>query len=111
MAFNNTLTLGTSTFERLENGKFILSTSTADQPVLLLLTANVKPEGRSEYVVKSEEYRNSSVPGAADERLEVYTVIRGPIKVFSQTEMEAHLARVNTFLSSANLTKLLRGER
>lgn len=111
MAFNNSLTLGTRTFERLDNGLFILSTSTADEPTQLTLRSNVRPDGESDYLVKMTKNKNSSIAGAKDDVLQVYTVIRFPLKAFTQTELETEWATVKDFLVTANITKLLRGEK
>lgn len=111
MAFNNTLTIGAETFERLDNGKWILSTSTADEPLILEVKSTIRPDGVSEYVLKQTMNKNSSTAGAKDDQLIAYTVMRLPLKAFTQAQLEARLASNNTFLSSANITKILRGER
>lgn len=111
MAFNASLTIGAATYERLSDGKWILSTSTADEPTYFEIKSNVRAVGNSDYVVKYSRFKNSSIAGAEDDSLTVYTVIRGNLKAFTQSEIESANTVVTTFLTTANVTKLLRGER
>jgi hypothetical protein len=111
MAFNNSLVVGTRTYERLTDGEFILSTSTADEPTKFILRSNVRPDSESDYLVKITKAKNSTTAGAKDDVLQAYFVIRYPLKAFTQTEVEAELASLNSFLVTANITKLIRGER
>lgn len=111
MAFNSTLTIGTNTYERLDTGRYINVASTADQPILLTLKSTIDPNATSNYLVRFEQMKNSSVPGAEDDKLSVHMVIKLPLKAFNQTDVENYISQVNSFLTSANLTKLMRGER
>lgn len=113
MAFNSTLTVGTATFERLDTGYWILSTSTPDQPTYLSIKSRVKNGSEaSDYLVRIEQRKNSATPGAEDDVLTVHTVIKSSLKAYTQSEIEARLAELFSFLSStSNVTKLLRGER
>lgn len=111
MAFPSTLTIGTESFEKLSDGKWILSTSTADQPVYFIIENTINADASSSYLVKTTTNKNSVVAGQPDSVLSDHMVIKVPLKVFTETEVLAHHTRLNTFLSAANLTKLLRGER
>jgi len=111
MAFPASLTIGTETFERLSDGLWILSTSTADQPVYFKIENTINPDSSSSYLVKTTTNQNSTVAGQPDSILSNHMVIKAPLKVFTEAEILAHHNRINTFMSAANLTKLLRGER
>lgn len=110
MAFNNSLTIGSATYERLDNGKWILNSSTADEPTYFELKANPRQSTASDYVVKYTRFKNSTVPGAADDTLVAYIVVRGSLKAFTQSEIEAAIGVLTGFAVTANITKLLRGE-
>lgn len=78
MAFADTLTITPDTFERLDNGKWISSTSTADEPHYLAVDNTVNPDGTSSYVVKVTKNKNSAVAGQADLIGQVHVVFKAP---------------------------------
>lgn len=111
MAFDSSLTIASAQYERLDLGRYILGTSTADQPSLLTFKSTVNPNGPSSYLVRFEEHKNSPVAGAEDDILSYHSVIKVPLKAFTQSDVETLIARHNAFFTTTNLTKLLRGER
>lgn len=111
MAFNNSLTIGADNFERLENGLWIHSTASADQPFYLRLKSTVNPSGNSSYLVRFEWHKNSPTVGMLDDVYSYHSVINVPLRAFTETEISRLIAMSGTFLSPSNLTRLLRGER
>lgn len=114
MAFDDWTQSSTSElYRKIDYGKFILDTSTPDEPVVLTMRSNVRQNGDSDYVVKEEVFKNSTLPGKVeDEKLQVYTVIRCPLKYFTEAEILASITSVHSFLTQAgHLGRLLKGER
>lgn len=109
--FNNTLTIGSTSFERLNTGRWIDGSSTGDEPRFFILKSRIKDTGDSEFLVRYERSENAAVPTSPDKRLIVHVSIKGDIKTFTSTDVIQALATVNTFASSeANLLRLMRGE-
>jgi len=111
MAFPLSLVIGTQTFEQLSDGRYIDAASTADEPCYLSIDNTVNPDGVSSYVIKLTKNKNSPISGGADNVLQVHTVVKAPLKSFTQAEIESANTVLKTFLTTANFTKLLRGER
>lgn len=111
MAFNNSLTIGAKTFERLEDGKFINAATTVDEPEYFILKSTPKQVGNSSYLIRFEKSKNNSTVGSEDDVLSVHCVVNVNLKAFAQADVEALYASLNSFLVTANWTKLLRGER
>jgi hypothetical protein len=116
MAFSDPINLVVSSvtypFIRIDDGYYSLSSSSADEPVLLNLQRTLVPGGTSSYVVKYTKNKNVvATPPQVDDVLQVHTVIKYPHRSFSQADVELGFNLIGNFMSSANITKLLRGER
>lgn len=114
MAFDNSLTVSTGNiYERLDLGTWIKSDSTATQPIYLKIKSTVRPDGISDYLVRYERHVDSAqgAPTTNDNILSVHTVIRVDNRYFTQSNVELGFTTLKDFLTTANFTKLLRGEK
>lgn len=122
MALADSLTVFSTPFERLDNGLWIASTSSADQPYYLRIKSEVNPDTVANYLVRCEQYLNSLTPGAPDDVLSAHMVIRGSLKRFTQANIESAVDNVYHVLrgltaanvpatNSGQMTRILRGER
>lgn len=108
----------TTTWNRLDMGSFVDAATTADEPKLLTIKANVRQGGKaSDYLIRFDQYKNAgaSLPvGSPDAQLSIYTVIRCDYGAFSTTDVKGLLSECGYFVTltgSAFWDKILRGER
>lgn len=110
MAFFPEIVIGSDTFVGLDIGSYLLDSSNADEPIALKIDVpSIKPEGRSYASVVFSDQENQA-DGLPDIQCQVRVSLTWDSGI-SQAKLEALLARSNDFLTTANLTKLLRGER
>lgn len=109
MSFLPQIVVGANTYVGLPNpGSYIDSATTVDQPILFDLQSSPKPDGTSSLVAKIRQYKNNT--GLPDSVAQVHIVWKRETKAFTQAEMEALQLRLVNFMTTANLTKLDRGE-
>jgi hypothetical protein len=110
MAFFPEINIDTEKFVGLDIGRYLLDSSNADEPVSLIIDVpSIKPQGRSYASVVFSDQENQA-DGLPDIQCQVRTSFSWDSGV-TQTTLEELLTRSGAFLTSANLAKLLRGER
>lgn len=107
-------------FTKLEPGKYVLSTSTADEPTYLTIKANLRNNGKqSDYLIRLDQFQNIINPvnsTTPDASLSCYAVIRCDYGQFSTTSAKMLVSQLGSILVGAGLTgitldQILRGER
>lgn len=110
MAFFPTVTVGANSYVGLELGNYQLSTSTSDEPVFIEVSKpTIKPDGKSyaSTVMRSAKNVTAGMPDRSFQTRVSFNWDAGT----TQTEIEAQLTELKSFLTTANITKMLRGER
>lgn len=99
-------------FERMDNGLYIASASSADEPKYLKAVSNIDYDGISYLSTRVEWNKNALVPGAKDDRGEMYIVFRGSLRRFSPKEVSAGIAACSVPFRAQDLApRFYRGER
>lgn len=94
----------------IDFGRYVADSSTPTAQQLLSVDSTLKPGGVSSIVVKAEML-DDNVPGVPDTKLSVYTVVRGNLDSYTDSQIIALKDRVSATLSAANLLRMRRGER
>lgn len=115
MSFSDPISVGSASFSRLSEGTYLSSTSSLDEPEMLTIQNQVKPGSNSRFTVKYTKNRNvvgqTGQPIPADDVLAVYCTFVVPHRSFPDTEVAAIYNLLDSFLTDANIAKVLRGER
>jgi hypothetical protein len=103
-----------SSWPRLSDGEYILSTSDSDQPQVITIQRTLDPSKVSSYVVKTTHAKNVTTPASgiavADDVLQVHTVIKLPHRSFTLVEA-TRLLDINTTAFKQYMDRIIRGER
>lgn len=111
MAFFPAITNGTNTYSGLDLGSYLLDTSDHDEPTMLTIAKpEIKSDGRSNASVALSTTTNAVTDGDPDLNSLIRVTFRWDSGV-TPADLETQLGELTSFLSSANLAKLLRGER
>lgn len=106
------LTSWFGSFEKMDNGLYIASASSADEPKYLKATSNIDYDGISYLSTRVEWLKNALVPGAKDDKGEVYIVFRGSLRRFTPKEVSAAIATCSVPFRATDLAaRFYRGER
>lgn len=102
-------------YSRQDPGKYILTTSTNDEPEYMEILRQFKPGATSRYTVKFTRYKNvaplAGQPAPIDDVLSYYTVLSLPHRSFVKADVLAMADRMAWFWSDQTFVdKLLRGE-
>lgn len=95
----------------VENGKYVLDTSTLALPTHLVVKSTLKSNRNSSYVVRVDTTKVDPNDATATTSISVYTVITGMIEDFSASEKAVLLDRVRAVLNVDNIARIERGER
>jgi hypothetical protein len=109
MALGPAIAIGSENFRELSRGNYIEDSSTIDEPRTLTVKSTVKSDARSSLSFKFTTFLNN-IDGP-DTNREVYIVIRGDQPSLTQTEVQADIAAIATFMAdNTNYTRFMRGE-
>lgn len=114
MALPDPYVLGTRNFRRLVDGEYMDEATSLDAPSKLLFNRNIPANGgKTDYVVKRLQYKNSPTVGASDDWCEAYIVLRESRQgAFTDTEMQALASDVAGIVASTTVfPRIRRGER
>lgn len=110
MAFYPTVEVGSNSYVGLEIGNYQLSSSTSDEPTFIEISKpTIKPDGKSYASVVMRNAKN--VTAGMPDRTYQTRVSFNWDALSTQVELEAQLTELKAFLTTANITKMLRGER
>lgn len=111
MAFFPTITIGSNSYAGLELGKYQLSTSSMDEPTILeIAVPKIVSDGRSYVSVAMSRQINGLSSGSPDLKAQCrksYTWDPG----FTPTDLRALETELNSWMTLAVLTQLMRAER
>lgn len=114
MALADPVVIGVGSYRKIVDGVYRLSTSTADQPVDLILKNTLSPDSISSYLMEMRTNKNSTatpLPGA-DNVSRVMFQLKHPSKAFTPTELRAQFDALVTFVTTTGFfDRLLLGER
>jgi hypothetical protein len=96
---------------KIDNGVYVLDTSSLKLPTRLLVKSTLKADRNSSYVVRVDATKVHPEDAGATASISVYTVINGNIQAFSAAEKTVFLDRVRAVLSEANIAQIERGGR
>nr|WEU70959.1 MAG: hypothetical protein 2 [Hangzhou steitz-like virus 4] len=101
MAFPDPLKFGGKEWSRLADGKYILTTTSPDEPTYLYVKSNLRTNGTvSDYLFKIEQHRNNAmVPGSPDAVLTAHFVIRVPYGLYSTGDVGSTLNTLVSFVT------------
>jgi hypothetical protein len=110
MAFYPTVTVGSNSYVGLGIGTYQLSSSTPDEPVIIEISKpTIKPDGKSYASVVMRTATNGTAPSPDVSRQT--RVSFNWDSGATQAELEAQLTELKAFLTTGNITKMLRGEQ
>lgn len=95
----------------VENGKYVLDTSTLAAPTHLTVKSTLRPNRGSSYVVRVDSTKVDPNDATSTVSISVYTVITGMIEDFTAFEKVMFLDRVRAVLDEGNIARIERGER
>lgn len=108
MSLPDPVVIGVAQFARLQEGRYILTASTADEPVLLSVDSTIKPDGTSSFVTKLQEHKNDV--NGVDKLAQAHVVFRWDSGT-TQASLENLFGQLKTMLDATAITRLMRGER
>lgn len=101
-------------YSKIIPGKWILSTATPDEPEYLMVSSNVRGNGKqSDYLLKIQKAKNppaGSPIGAPDAQLSAYAVIRVDYGSFTNVDVKNAVTRLASALQLVSMDQVLRGE-
>lgn len=115
MAFSDPIVIGSQNFVRTKDtGIYISTSSTLDQPNGLMLASDLTANRPSFVVKRKLAFNDVMQPNVLPDRgLEVYVVARSLSKdlaLFTGASIQPLVGELNSFLSIANINRLLLGE-
>lgn len=114
MSLADPVIIGAGSYRKIVEGVYRLSTSTADQPVDLILKNTLSPDAISSYLMEMRTNKNSTavpLPGA-DNVSRVMLQLKHPSKAFTAVELRAQLDALVAFVTTTGVfDRLLLGER
>lgn len=110
MSLGNVLTLNSVAFNIVDFGRYVASTSTADQPITVSVDSTIKANATSSFVVKYNRQVNSASVGMPDSMLQVHTVVKFD-PVFTAADIIAAKAFVDSLYNPTNVAAIMQGRR
>lgn len=95
----------------VENGKYVLDSSTLAEPTHLTVKSTLKANRSSSYVVRVDSTKVDPNDATSTVTISVYTVITGNLEDFTSAEKIVFLDRVRAVLNDSNIARIERGER
>lgn len=114
MSLSDPTVIGVGSYRKIVEGVYRLSTSSADQPVDLILKNTLSPDAISSYLIEMRTNKNSTavpLPGP-DNVSRMMIQMKHPAKAFTPTELRAQFDALSTFITTSGIfDRILLGER